>query len=147
MRFSQIFIGFHGFLWIFEISRISIRFHGFRGPRLSTTANVCKRDAGFEESFARSQLAATGCCFVDFHGFPVISCDFHRFSLLSLMFIDFRDFMEVIRFHGFRGPRLSTNGNVCKRNAALKENSTRFLLAAIPAIFESSIHRFIGSGG
>ena len=47
-------------------------------------------------------------------------------------------------FHRFRGPRLPTNKNVCRRDDALEESFTRFQLAAI---IDSSIHRFIGSGG
>ena len=47
-------------------------------------------------------------------------------------------------FHRFRGPRLPTNKNVCRRDDALKESFTRFQLAAI---IDSSIHGFIGPGG
>ena len=47
-------------------------------------------------------------------------------------------------FHRFRGPRLPTDKNVCRRDDALKESFTRFQLAAI---IDSSIHGFIGPGG
>ena len=46
---------------------------------------------------------------INFHASPEISEDFIDFDTI------------FIRFHEFRGPSLSTNGNVCKRDVAPKE--------------------------